>query len=211
MLQMTTGDSSASGPFLALLLTALVVMGSPGPATIGAAASASAFGLRRSMPYLAGSIVGTSVVLIVVMAGLASLVLAEPRLRVVLLVLAVGYLAYLAARIATAAPPAAGAADSRAPGWASGLVVAVANPKAYTGLGALVTGAAVELQARPVDTIATTAILVLLIVLVHVGWAVAGASFAAALRRPRISRAVNVVMAAALLASTAPMIVDLLP
>jgi threonine/homoserine/homoserine lactone efflux protein len=209
--QLSTIDPAAAGSHLSLVLTALVVMGSPGPATVGAAATATAFGLRRSLPYLAGSIAGTTAVLIAVAAGLASILLTEPRLRVVFLGLAVGYLAYLAYRIATAAPPDAGTTGPSAPGWSSGLVLAVANPKAYAGIGTLVAGSTGDRAGGPLDVVVTTAILTVLIVVLHLGWAVAGASFAAALRRPRISRAVNLVLAAVLLASTAPVIAALLP
>lgn len=210
-MQLTTIDPAAARSHLSLVLTALVVMGSPGPATVGAAATATAFGLRRSLPYLAGSIAGTTAVLVAVAAGLASILLTEPRLRVVLLGLAAGYLAYLAYRIATAAPPDARATGPSAPGWSSGLVLAVANPKAYAGIGTILAGSTANLPGRPLDTLVTTAILAVLIVVLHLVWAVAGASFAGALRRPRISRVVNLVLAATLLASTAPVIAELLP
>ena len=76
---------------------------------------------------------------------------------------------------------------------------------------AVVTASTVDPPTRQLDTLVTTAILTVLIVVIHLAWAIAGASFATALRRPRISRAVNVVLAAALLASTAPVIAELMP
>jgi threonine/homoserine/homoserine lactone efflux protein len=47
-----------------LLLMALAVMGSPGPATISLTAAASACGVRRALGYLTGLIVGTAIVLV---------------------------------------------------------------------------------------------------------------------------------------------------
>ena len=43
--------------------TALAIMGSPGPATISLVAAGSAYGVRRSLGYLAGIVAGTAVVL----------------------------------------------------------------------------------------------------------------------------------------------------
>ena len=42
------------GPAGSLLVTSLAIMGSPGPATISLTAAGSAYGVRRSLPYLAG-------------------------------------------------------------------------------------------------------------------------------------------------------------
>src|SRR5213082_1637730 len=47
----------AVGP---LLLISLVIMGSPGPATISLLAAGSVRGVRRSLPYLIGIIAGTT-------------------------------------------------------------------------------------------------------------------------------------------------------
>ena len=43
----------------ALVLAATVVMGSPGPATISVTAVGAAFGLRRSLRYACGIVLGT--------------------------------------------------------------------------------------------------------------------------------------------------------
>ena len=76
----TAPDAVAGASLLTLLGTALVVMGSPGPATISVTAVGGAFGVRRALPYLAGVVFGTTVVLLVVATGTASLLLSEPRL-----------------------------------------------------------------------------------------------------------------------------------
>ena len=210
-MQPTIIDLSTARPYLSLVLTALIVMGSPGPANIGATASATAFGLRRSLPYLLGSVMGTTAVLIAVAAGLASLLLAQPHLGPALLALSVGYLGYLAYRIATAPPLAVADARAPAPAWSSGFVLAVANPKAYAALGTVFTGTTLGLPTAALDALVKTLVLTVLVVLVQLGWAVAGASFAAALRRPRTSRIVNLGLAAALLVSTIPVLAEHLP
>ncbi|MFF5992645.1 LysE family translocator [Prauserella flavalba] len=205
------GEATGAGPYLSLAAAALVVMGSPGPATVGATATATAFGLRRSVPYLLGSIAGTTAALVVVAAGVASVLLAQPRLGPVLLGLSVGYLAWLAYKIATAPPPAvAGPEEGDPPTWLHGLVLGVANPKAYAALGTVFTTHRLGLPTPVLESVVKTLVLTALIVLIHLGWAVAGASLGTVLRRPRVARVVNVALAVALLASTAPLVAELL-
>ena len=189
-------------PVLALVATALVVMGSPGPSTISVTALGSAFGLRRSLPYLAGVIIGTSAVLLAVAAGLASVVLSEPRLAPLLLGLSALYILYLAFAIATAPPLAETPPQASAPGFAGGLLLALANPKAYVAIGAVFAGTHLGLRSELVETSVKTAVLLALIVFIHLAWFAAGTAFAGLLRRPLISRIVNLVFASALVATT---------
>ena len=93
----------AWGPAGRLVLTSLAIMGSPGPATISLVAAGSAHGARRSLPYLAGIVAGTGVVLLAVATGLTGVLLAVPALRDVLLGLSAVYIVWLAWHIATAA------------------------------------------------------------------------------------------------------------
>lgn len=201
--------SATLGPYVSLVASGLAVTGSPGPATVGAAATAAAFGLRRSVPYLLGSMAGTTLALLAVAAGLASVVLTQPELGTVLTAAAVTYLVWLAWKIATAPPLAAGEHETRArPTAVQGVVVGVANPKAYAALGALLASHRLGL---PVDAeaVAETTVLAVLIVVVHLGWAVAGGWLARVSARPRVARAVNLVLAAALLAATVPLLLGL--
>ena len=72
-------------PLLALVLAATVVMGSPGPTTISMTAVAAAFGVRRSLPYLCGLILGTTVVLLAVATGIVAMLLSVPQIAPVLI------------------------------------------------------------------------------------------------------------------------------
>jgi hypothetical protein len=64
-----------------LLLISLAVKGSPGPATISLVAVGSVFGVRHSLKYLIGIIVGTTVVLVGVATGITAALVATPRDR----------------------------------------------------------------------------------------------------------------------------------
>ena len=192
----------AWGPAGRLVLTSLAIMGSPGPATISLVAAGSAHGARRSLPYLAGIVAGTGVVLLAVATGLTGVLLAVPALRDVLLGLSAAYIVWLAWHIATAPPQSGTAASARPPSFAAGLGLAVANPKAWVAIAAVFSGVRL---AHGVSSDAAAKVVVLsgMIVLINVVWLFAGASLAPLLRDPRRSRIVNVTLAVALLAATA--------
>ena len=182
---------------LALLLAALVVMGSPGPSTISATAMGAAYGIRRSWPYVLGLIAGTTVVLLAVAAGVVAVIVAVPQLARALNVAAALYILYLASKIATAPPIAAQTSKVATPAFTGGFLLAVANPKAYIAIAAVF--AASDL---PGATIKTT-LLAAMIVLIHLAWLLAGASLAGLLRDPLRSRIFNILLAIALVAMTA--------
>lgn len=190
-------------PLTGLALAALVVMGSPGPATVSATAMGAAFGLRRSSAYVAGLILGTTAVLLAVAAGLVSLLMSQPRLAPVLLWLSVGYIVYLAVRIAMAPPLSAEREAGPSPSLAGGLLLAVANPKAYVAIAAVYAGTRLAGMPPLAEAGIKIAVLTTMIVVIHVAWLVAGASFARLLRHPVASRAINIAFALVLLATVA--------
>jgi threonine/homoserine/homoserine lactone efflux protein len=192
--------------FAPLLVTALAIMGSPGPATISLTATGAAFGVRRSGAYLAGIVAGTTVVLLAVAAGVTGVLLATPALRPVLIVAAVVYILYLAYHIATAPPLAAGSATTAAPSAAGGLLLGVANPKAWVAIGAVFVSVRVA-SGAVLDAGIKTAALTVLIVLINAAWLAAGASLAPVLRDPARARRANALLAAALVVSTAAALV----
>jgi len=63
-----------------LWLAAFPLMGSPGPATLSLAAMGSAYGVKKSMAYYCGIVLGTTGVLVLIATGLTGLLLAQPKL-----------------------------------------------------------------------------------------------------------------------------------
>jgi threonine/homoserine/homoserine lactone efflux protein len=185
----------------ALVLTSLAIMGSPGPATISLTGSGVAFGVRRSTGYLAGIILGTTAVLAGVAAGVTGALLAVPAARPVLIGVAVGYILYLAFHIATAPPLTAGSDAAAAPTLAGGLLLGVANPKAWVAIAAVFVSVRLA-SAAAVDAGVKTCVLVVMIVIINTSWLAAGASLAPILRDPVRSRRANLALAAALIVST---------
>ena len=185
----------------AFVIAAFALTGSPGPATLGLAAAAAAFGIRRSLGLMAGIIAGVLVVFTLAAAGLTGLILAQPVLGPVVKVLAALYMVWLAWSIATA-PPLGQGDGARAPTLFGGIFLGVGNPKAYAAMASLASGFVLSPD-RATDTAAKAVVLLVVMILVDLAWLLAGSALARAMRRPAWSRAINIVFALALLASVA--------
>lgn len=179
----------------ALLFASAVIMGSPGPSTISVTAVGAAFGIRRSLNYAGGLIVGTIAVLLIVAAGVVVLVMSIPHGATVLTAAATVYICYLAIKIAMAPPIDAQNAQTTAPAFVGGLLLAIANPKAYFAIAAVFAGA-------QLNAVVKIVLLSAMIVLIHLTWLLAGASLSRLLHDPLSSRLINVTLAVALVAVT---------
>ena len=188
---------------LPLLLAALPLMGSPGPATMSLAATGAAFGARRGVPYLVGIVAGTTFALLLVASGVTGAILAIPGAAPFLVAAAAVYILYLAFRIATAPPLAEAAADALRPALWGGLLLAVANPKAYAAIGAVYSSAGRVAERPDFDAALKIAALTAVIVAVNVAWMLFGATLGGLLRRPRSARIINVSFAVLLVGSVA--------
>ena len=72
----------------------------PGPGVLSTAGVGSGFGFRPGLVYIVGLFIGTNLVALAVVSGLAGIVLAEPYVRTILLLASTADLYYQAARIA---------------------------------------------------------------------------------------------------------------
>ena len=188
---------------LTLILRSAVIMGSPGPATVSATAVGAAYGFRRSLMYVGGLMLGTTVVLLAVAVGVVSVLLSIPFGASILLAVASVYILYLAFKIATA-PPLARLHDAApAPDLGAGFMLAIANPKAYLAIAAVFAGSTVVGGDHALDAAIKTALLGAMIVAIHLCWLFAGTSLSHVLQDPIRSRVVNVLLAAGLIAVTA--------
>jgi threonine/homoserine/homoserine lactone efflux protein len=186
---------------IAFLLAGLALTGSPGPATMGIAAVAAAFGARRALGFTAGVIGGIVIVMAVTASGVTGLVMAIRGAAPVITLLAAAYIVYLAYRIATA-PPLGDTAGARSPpSFLGGFFLNLANPKAYAAMAALFSGF-VLLTGQPAwDALLKGAILLAIVSTVNFSWLLVGAALSRAFRRPATNRALNVAFALLLVAS----------
>jgi threonine/homoserine/homoserine lactone efflux protein len=185
-----------------LILASAVVMGSPGPSTLSVTAVGAAFGFRRSLAYLAGIILGTIAVLAAVAAGVVTLLMSLPRLAPVLVAASAVYIAYLALRIATAAPLSRPDRVASAPSFAGGFLLGLANPKAYLAIAAVFAGTRLAIESGMIEAMLKTAVLTTMIVVIHLSWLMAGISLSRLLRHPVGARIVNLLFAAILIGTT---------
>ncbi len=194
--------SPMANDLLLVWLAAFPLMGSPGPATLSLAGLGTAFGFRASLGYLAGIILGTTAVLLMTAAGVTALVTAHPALPVVVTIAAVIYILYLAEKIATAPVGRIATGKARAPSFAPGFTLAIANPKAFAAIGAVYASHTIADDVA-IDTGAKLAALGAVIVIVNTIWLAFGAAFSRVLTNPVIGRAANILFAILLVASVA--------
>ena len=139
--------------------------------------------------------------LLAVAFGVVAILLSLPRVAPVLVAASAAYMIFLAWRIATAPPLTRHGAQTPAPSFAGGFLLGVANPKAYVAIGAVFAGSTLATGDPTLDAALKTAVLAVMIVVIHAGWLLAGTAFSRVLYDPVTSRIVNVAFAAALLAT----------
>lgn len=122
----------------ALIGFVVVATVTPRPNNIMVMASGANFGFRRSMPHLCGVSAGATTVILLVGIGLMAIFDAAPVLESVLRVVSATYLLWLAWKIASAQPPQAGNAETRALSFLQAATFQWVNPKVWaTGLSAI--------------------------------------------------------------------------
>ncbi len=160
-----------------------------------------AFGFRQGLGYLCGVILGTNGVLLLIATGVTALVLAQPLLISAITIFAAVYILYLAWKIATAPVGAKEIAVQAAPSTVPGLVLALANPKAFAAIGAVYAGRRLIEESLLYDTLAKVVALTFVIVVVNTAWLLFGSVFSNLLNHPRLGRLANITFAIMLVAS----------
>ena len=125
---------------LAFAISLFLLVVTPGPAVLSLAGIGSAFGYRAGIRYLGGLVIGYHFVILTVVSGLASIIIAAPWMRNLLLIVSTGYLGFLAFRIAYAGSQVALVTPKAKPGLIAGVGLQLVNPKAYAVNTALMSG-----------------------------------------------------------------------
>ncbi len=189
---------------LALLGFAFVTSVTPGPNNMMLLASGVNFGLRRTVPHMLGISIGHSAMVFLVGLGLASVFKAWPPALTVLKVVSVGYMLWLAWKIAHAAAPGGGGGAARPMTFLEAAAFQWVNPKAW----AMALGAVAAYVPEPsVWAYAAVAGVFACVNLPSVSiWAAAGQVVRRWLEGPRRLRAFNWIMAGLLLMSLWPVV-----
>jgi threonine/homoserine/homoserine lactone efflux protein len=162
-------------------LVAFVGIATPGPTVLLALTNGSRFGVRASLPGMAGAVLSDFVLISAVAVGLGALLAASEFWFSVVKWVGVTYLAYLGIRLlrskGTLAVPdeqGAGQASSRAI-FLRSLIVAVTNPKGYLFFSAFLPQFIVPTDPQLVQYVALAVTFATIDFVVMVGYASAGA------------------------------------
>ena len=159
---------------VALCLAVIALLGSPGPGPLALAGVGAAFGPRQGSNFLLGILAAIAVVMVLTGFGASALLSASPKLRVAVQVLALGYIVYVAWRVAGVAA-FAGGPEKAAPSFIDGFLLNILNPKAYAAFTAIFAAFSIE-HAQPIMSAGiTAAISFVLVVIIDTAWLMAGA------------------------------------
>jgi len=194
------------GQLLAFILFQTAAAITPGPNNAMLMASGANFGMRRTAPHMAGVVVGYALLMTAVALGLGGLLAAYPALYDILTAIGVAYLLYLAWKIATSTAIGSGAA-ARPRTFIEIVAFQWVNPKAWIGA---VSSLAVY---APRENYAVGAVVIILLAaLITLPVVVLWTAFGAVLRRymqdPGTLRVFNWTMAALLVASLIPVVME---
>src|SRR5579863_9737700 len=166
------------------------------------------YGYGRTLPHLVGVVLGFALMIALVGLGLSVLFDRYPQIVPLMRIAGSLYMVWLALKIALAKPISKAEPGGRPIGFFAAAGFQWVNPKAWAmALSALTTYAGVvDDYAR---SVLLTALLCALISAPCAGaWTLFGASLSRALRDPRVTRPFNWTMAALLVASIAPTLIE---
>lgn len=184
---------------LAFCLAILLLLISPGPGVLSTAGVGAAFGFRTGLPYVFGLFLGTNLVALAVISGLATIILANDWARNALLIISSVYLLTIAVRIAFAGSKIAFISARGQPGIKAGLLLQTINPKAYAFNATMFSGFAFMPESLVAETLIKLLIINLIWIPVHLLWLWAGSSVHQLNLKPRTQFAINCFMALAML------------
>lgn len=189
---------------IALVGFALVTSITPGPNNMMLLASGVNFGLRRTVPHMLGISIGHSVMVFLLGLGVAGAIHAAPLAGLVLKALSVGYMLWLAWKIAHAAAPGEGKAAGRPFTFLQAAAFQWVNPKAWAmALGAVAAYA-------PTGSVGAVVVVALVFAGVNLPsvtlWAAAGQGMRRWLMAPGRLQAFNWTMAGLLVLSLWPVV-----
>jgi len=184
---------------LTFALAVFFLIITPGPGVLSLAGVGAAFGFRHGSRYLLGLFFGTNLVCLGVITGLAAVMLAEPGVRTVFYVISVGYLVYLAFRIAFAGSKVAFIERTTPPGIKGGMLLQAVNPKAYAVNTALFSAFAFVPETPGLEVALKLLILNTIWTAIHFLWLWVGITLRRLDLPEKMQRAINIGMAASML------------
>jgi threonine/homoserine/homoserine lactone efflux protein len=191
------------------LLTAFVVFSAvmyftPGPNNVMLLSSGLTYGFRRTLPLLAGIVIGCAFMVGAVGLGLGTLFISYPVLRTVLKYAGAAYLVYLAATIAMSGPVVPGQDNARGPlTFMAGAMFQWVNVKGWVMVIGTITAYA-AIANFPWNILIQVVVSLLMGVVACTVWALFGSALRPWLTSAPAVRLFNIFMALLLLGSLYP-------
>ena len=194
--------------FYAFLAFMVVMYFTPGPNNVMLLTSGLTYGFRRTIPHIAGIVIGFAFMIAAVGLGLGTVFLAYPILQTILKYAGAAYLIYLAAVIAFSGPAKPGEEDGRGPMtfWGAAMFQWI-NAKGWVIVIGTITAYA-TIARFPINIAIQTLVSLLVGAVSTVVWVLFGTALRPVLTSERLVRAFNSLMAILLLASLYPVFMD---
>jgi threonine/homoserine/homoserine lactone efflux protein len=193
--------------FAGFLVFALVGSITPGPNNLMMMASGATFGLKRTLPHVAGVVVGFGAMTLAIGLGLAQVLKASPLLFAVLRWAAAAYILYIAWRMVTAKGPGIAVTGENPMSFFGAVAFQWINPKAW-----VMALAAVGTYAEQGRFLVDVLIIALAFMVIGVPCALTWTGFGSGIRRwfkkPIHLKVFNWTMAALLVASLYPLVTE---
>ena len=178
--------------FIALCGATALLLGSPGPAPLALAATSASFGIRKSLPFLCGILAGLVVVIVLAIAGVATLLANWPTLKFALQICGAAYICFVAIKIATGPIAVNKTDETKLPSMVDGFVLNILNPKAYAAFLAIFSQFLLPSDELLISYLLTGLVCMFVAVIVDSGWVVLGRSLRSLFSHSRYARFIRV-------------------
>lgn len=185
------------------VISVFLLLITPGPGVLSTAGVGAAFGRTPGLRYITGLFIGTNLVALAVVTGLATLLFSLPGVRTILLIASTSYLLWMALKIALSGSTVKFIEATRPPGIIDGILLQAINPKAYVVNTTLFSGFAFGTNSLVVETLLKFLIINAIWIPIHVLWLFAGISLKKLALSESVQRRINIGMAVAMVAVVA--------
>jgi len=180
-------------PAIALFGFAAII--TPGPNNVMLTASGSAFGFLRTIPHVAGIVIGFPVMVLAVGLGLGEVFTRYPAVHTAMKYIGAAYLLYLAWRIAQAGRPDGGSAKARPLTFFEAAAFQWVNPKAWMVAISAITAFTTVEGNYYAEVLIISAVFVAISIPSACAWCLFGVGIRQMISSPETARIVNLALA----------------
>jgi threonine/homoserine/homoserine lactone efflux protein len=192
---------------IAFVVFAAVMFFTPGPNNIMVMSSGLTYGFRRTLPHIAGVVIGFAFMVGAVGLGFGTIFIAFPVLQVFLKYAGAAYLVYLAVVIAMSGPPKPGEARRGPLTFWQGAMFQWVNVKGWVAIIGTITAYA-AIASFPFNIVLQVLTFLVMGTASITTWTLFGSALRPVLTSERAIRLFNIAMAVLLLASLYPVFMD---